>query len=412
MLLIAGNIQITQSQILDLTLTVYGDGVVRVKEVVQIGSSSVEARIQTFGQLVTEIVVRSEVGLIVNSSFVDGVITVKTSGSNRLTVTYLTGELTSKEGNRWRLAVSLPTYTVVNLPDGSTVVNLDPLPVGISNVGVTMTLLMPAGNATIEYYIGITGTREHALALLDDLEETIRSLRDQGYVTASVEGEYNQTVKAYQGGKYVEAETLAMRVKDELIRLKELADGASIEISSADKAIEEARSQGRISNLEAALQRLTDARSSFTSGLYEQAGAYAKQALYHAQSSTSISNPLLSWTPWIVSLTGLVVVCGYVFVLRKPRLEAPDSSQVDLELIRSEHPEIREDDLPSLTFIARHPGGVFMSQIRDGVSVPRSTAWRTVTRLEEMGVVESRKLGRETFIRINSKYRRDSTSSK
>jgi uncharacterized membrane protein len=38
--------------------------------------------------------------------------------------------------------------------------------------------------------------------------------------------------------------------------------------------------------------------------------------------------------------------------------------------------------------------------------MPRSTAWRTVTRLEEMGVIETERVGRETFIRLDGRYLR------
>jgi uncharacterized membrane protein len=76
---------------------------------------------------------------------------------------------------------------------------------------------------------------------------------------------------------------------------------------------------------------------------------------------------------------------------------------IDVEEIRRDHPEIREDDLPVLKFIVDHPDGIYISKLRESIGMPRSTAWRTVTRLEEAGIIQTNQIGREIFIKIRDK---------
>jgi len=394
-----------QSQILNITLTIYGDGAVRVKEDVQVNSTSTEVRIQTLGLLVTDIVLQTDSGEVIKHTYQAGLITAETLGSSNLKVSYTTSELTSKNGNRWRLTASLPAHSVVKLPDASTIVNLDPLPTGISNVGITTTLLMPAGNITVEYYIGITGTEEHALALLNDLDETIQGLKQQGYNTTLIDIEYTQAKQAYQSQQYIEAETLTMRANDDATLLKETADKASDAIAAADVAIMEAESQGRTANLTHASELLTKSKNCFKSGEYTQALNWASSAKQWAVFSKTTPNLFLTWLLIICSILGAFTVGIYLYKRRKPSNTTMQISlKANLEQMRKDHPEIREDDLPALNFIANHPEGVYMSKLRDSINMPRSTAWRTVSRLEETGVIKTQQLGRETFILISDKY--------
>jgi uncharacterized membrane protein len=61
---------------------------------------------------------------------------------------------------------------------------------------------------------------------------------------------------------------------------------------------------------------------------------------------------------------------------------------------------LRMDEREALRFIASKAEGVFVSELRDRFELPRSSAWRMVRRLEGMGVIETERVGRETFLRL------------
>jgi len=394
---------VSQPQVLNITLTIYGDGAVRVKEEVQLDSGVADPRIRVLGVLATDILVTIKAGDVVNYTYRDGYIVAEHLRPTRLIITYTTSEITSKEGNLWRLTASIPSNSVIRLPDASTIVNLDPLPTGISNVGITTTLLMPAGNVTIEYYVGITGTEEHALALLDDLDTTIQKLKQRGYNTSSVDTIYAEAKQAYESEQYVEAETLAMKAKDLADKIDEQASKTLEAIAAAEAAIMDAMNQGRTGSLSTASELLNDSRTSFSLGNYTKALDLANQAKQWANQSGTDSNPL----QWLLIITasavGILTVSSIIYLNMKRNQTAPKEVNINVEKIWRNHPEIMEDDLPVLKFIVDHTEGVYISKLRESTGMPRSTAWRAVTRLEETGVIQTSQIGRETFIKLSEK---------
>ena len=387
----------------DLSLVIYGDGTVRVKEGVDV--TTPEFTLQTFGKIITDVLAKNEKGDVLGYRYSDGALTVTTGGAATVSVSYTTPDLTSKDGYRWTISFDSPVQVDIRLPDSSTLVNFDPLPNGISNVGDTTSVMMPAGKVLVAYYIGIVGTKGHALAVITDLDETMKTLRAQGLILTPVEAIYNQATQAYSRGEYVEAETAALRAKDAATQLKTLMDGAVATMASAEKSIENARAVGRTVGLTVASNRLGEAKSSYAVGSYSQALTQAVEAKESADTAVAPQDPYQTYMPILLLLVSGSVIGGYLLLRRKPEVE-PSTAVADLDLLRSEHPEVRDDDSPVLNYIAGHPGGVFMSQLRDQFSMPRSTAWRTVTRLEEMGVIETERVGRETFIRLDGRYLR------
>jgi uncharacterized membrane protein len=390
----------SQPQVLNITLTIYGDGAVRIKEEIQL-DPSFDPRIRVYGVLATDILVTTKSGEIANYTYKEGYIATKFTTPINLIITYTTNEITSKVGNRWKLTASLPTNSVIRLPDASTIVKLDPLPTGISNVDITTTLLMPEGDVTIEYYVGITGTQEHALALIDDLDTTIQKLKQTGYNTSSIDSIYTEAKQAYEAKQYVDAETLAMRGKELAVKLGEQASKATEAITTAEAAILEAMNQGRTASLPTASSLLDDSRASFILGNYKESFDLAYSAKQWANQSVVESNS--QWFYILSTLTIMVLAVGLIIIFsRKRKPTISNEMKIDVEKIHRDHPEIREDDLPVLKFIADHPNGVYISKLRESIGMPRSTAWRTVARLEELGVIQTSQIGRETFIRIKA----------
>jgi uncharacterized membrane protein len=59
------------------------------------------------------------------------------------------------------------------------------------------------------------------------------------------------------------------------------------------------------------------------------------------------------------------------------------------------------DEKEVLKFIANAKEGVFVSELRKRFDMPKSSAWRMMRRLEGVGLIKSKPVGRETFVQMN-----------
>lgn len=70
-----------------------------------------------------------------------------------LAITYVTQELTSKEGSLWVLSAEFAERSTVILPEGAVPTHVEPEPLRVLKVDDRFALEVPAGSATIRYYI-------------------------------------------------------------------------------------------------------------------------------------------------------------------------------------------------------------------------------------------------------------------
>jgi uncharacterized membrane protein len=82
-------------------------------------------------------------------------------------------------------------------------------------------------------------------------------------------------------------------------------------------------------------------------------------------------------------------------------------SQTDKELLArivariiGEKPSLRPEDRDVLNFLAEKEGAAFESEVRTKFSLPKTTVWRLVKRLEREELVEIRKAGGQNLIKL------------
>ena len=78
-------------------------------------------------------------GLPLGYAQIDSVLSVYSLGTSEIEITYLTQDLTSKEGRYWTLQMISPTTTHIALPSEAAIISLNKVPEMIEN-------LKPAGN--------------------------------------------------------------------------------------------------------------------------------------------------------------------------------------------------------------------------------------------------------------------------
>jgi len=384
-----------------LSLNIYADGVTRVEYWVDVNPTLARINVTTLGTQIRNLVVKDQEGDLLDSMVVNGHILVNVLGSKSIYIEYVTPELTKKDRAMWSLQASLPIDSDIRIPEGATILSLDPIPLGISIVGDSTTLTMPSGNVSLTYMIGVVGTREHSLAVINDAEETIDELVDDGIIVNEAGTMLEYAWDAYENERYVSAEEYAQQAKSSAVDTGLAATNALSSIDAVKSAIEVARDAGRTSRLDEASAKLVQAQLAHDEGRYADALSLAEEALTYVQQSRAPSpftaqNIIIS-----IGLTSVIVILVAWRRMSRPPHEDVEIS-IDIEPIIRDYPLLRLEEKEVLRHIADTGEGIFLSELRERFELPRSTAWRMVRRLEEMGVLETETVGRETFIRIST----------
>ncbi|MBM3292611.1 LPXTG cell wall anchor domain-containing protein, partial [Candidatus Bathyarchaeota archaeon] len=115
----------------------------------------------------------------------------------------------------------------------------------------------------------------------------------------------------------------------------------------------------------------------------------------------------------IIGLVVIIIVISYFYYKRKPvekpaiTIQKAEKINIDVDYITNKNPELRMDDKEVIRFIAESGGEVFANEIRDRFEIPRTSAWRMIRRLISLGIVEEKKIGGQSLIKITEKYRKE-----
>jgi uncharacterized membrane protein len=165
---------------------------------------------------------------------------------------------------------------------------------------------------------------------------------------------------------------------------------------------------GRTSLLAQATQELQQAQESYDAGDYEEAKTLAEQATATAQRSKSTTGFFSTQILFLGAVIIIVLIAIYRIFGKKPALDAhqvkEERPEIEVDSIIKQKPELRFDDREVIRFIAAAGGEVFVAEIRDRFDIPRTSLWRMIRRLEEEEIVETKTVGRETYVKISPKY--------
>jgi uncharacterized membrane protein len=392
----------------ELLLTVYSDGYVDVSYGVSVDSSIPRVNIPLFGSTFEEIIIINQEETPLDYVLNGTSLVVETIGSNNILISYSTLSLTSKVGSLWSLDINSLVNVGILLPVASTIYGTNPIFIELSTVNNRPYILMPPGSSEVNYILGIVGTKEHALAVIKEAQTIIQGIKLKGIIVTSAETILGQAQTAYNLGVYTQAEQYASQAKNEAINTENQANNASTSITGANLAIQNAEVDGRTSNIVLAKNSLQKANEKYGLGEYQNALNYATQATDLANSSRTENNFILIF--WGLAL---IIVVGGVLFFRHKSVEKPnditkktEDLEIDVDNIFTKNSELRLDDKEVIRFIADSGGEVFANEIRDRFDIPRTSAWRMIRRLISLGIVEEKKIGGQSLIKITEKYRK------
>jgi uncharacterized membrane protein len=385
-----------------IVLDVYSDGSVNVEYVVEPEPTLARVNVTMPGEPYLDVLVVDPDGVIMDWDPVDGGVEVDSFGANEITISYSTQSLTNKTGSMWAVSVSSQVNTVITLPRDAVLVGISPAPSGITIVDGKATITMPPGASSISYILGSTGTREHALVLLNNAEETVNEVRLKGVVVDTAQETLEGARDAYADGLFAQSEQLSLHAVEAARETEGAADEAMNAIEEAEALVESKTGQVGAEALTEANQLLEEATVAYEAGEYGVSLTKAEQAYeaaLNAQPETGGNQTLIM----LGIAAAALLVAGYIYMNRrqpglpaKPEAQAP---QVDLDAVFRENPHLRTDDKAILRYV-QESGGTFITEVRERFDMPKSSAWRMVKRLEEEGLLEVSTVGRETYLQL------------
>jgi len=403
-----------------LFLTVYPDGFVSVDYTLLVDPTFPTQNITVFGQVLEDLLVADKDGLPLDYSISNGTISVYSLGTDEIKLTYLTQDLTSKEGRYWTLTIVTPINTRIILPVETTIISLNQVPEMIETSENRVEILMNTGLTVVTYVIGVVGTEEHAKIVLNEAETTIMEIKSCGIIITEAETKLQEAEYAFSLENYVDAETLGYEAKNLAIQINQTATQAQSKMDEADAAITNAQTEERTSGLNEAQDLLSQANNAYNTGNYSEAMNLATQAITKAEEAETFtseeddSSPSEETDSWLVYgifgaiLIPAVIIFGFFFVRsrKKPKVVAAEKKKrrIDAERIFRVHKNLMPEEKQAIQFLVENNGEAFEAELYDYVKLPRTTTWRLVKRLEGMGIIKISKFRRQNLVRVKNKY--------
>ena len=386
-----------------LSLNIYSDGNVDVEYVIEPDIIQAQVNVTLIGENYQDVLAVDPDGILLDWTFIDTGIEVDSLGSTSLTITYTTDSITSKTGSQWSISLESEIPVLYTLPAGAVLVGLNPAPTGISIIENQAIITMPAGVSSISYLIGTTGTKEHALVLLNTARADVEEALSNGLVIDEAEGLLAQATQAYQNEQYAQSEEYSSQSSESVDEIVALAGDALTSINALESIIESRRDQIASDTTSEAQNMLDQAEIKYEAGDYTEAQEDAEEA-YNLVSNASVEEQGGNMTLYLAGAVIVIVIgAGYWFMSQRgePSLQKPDAQQpeVDLDMVFRKNPHLRTDDKAVLRFL-EETGGAFITEVRERFDIPKSSAWRMVRRLEEDGIIISSKVGRETYLQL------------
>ena len=385
-----------------VTLSIMEDGYTEIEYIIPLDTSHVTANLTLLGGSYESVVIYDEKGVELPWEPIQNGIRVTYNGSNLITIFYRTNSLTSKDGSTWTLKSDAPAPVIVYVPFALVLTELNPSPLSIVVIEGRPTLVMPEGVFSISYTTGPTGSAIYARLFLNEAETTIQNLIDKGIVVRDAEAKLGLARNAFENSFYMQCEQLSREAVEIAKRIEDEASGAQSHIEYASLILDERAQGGRTAPVIRAEEELQEALTAYENGDYLLAKSLAENVKEIILTEPDL-NLLEEYGVLFIFITiaALTAVYLYTRIKRVTRERAPEKMKNFDEYIY-EYPEIRQDDIKVLRFLYDR-NGAYITEIRDKFDIPKSSAWRMLRRLENLGVIVRSVKGRETFVNIQKK---------
>ncbi|WGM89846.1 MAG: hypothetical protein IAX21_03945 [Candidatus Bathyarchaeota archaeon] len=392
-----------------LVFMVFVDGFVSTDYVLEVDPEFPTQNVTVFGQVLEDLLVVDEDGLPLSYSLHGSTISVHSLGTTEVEISYLTQDITSKQGKYWTLTVAPPIAARIILPSEAAIISLNKVPELIQTSNDKVNLLMDSGLIQVTYVVGIVGTPEHARMVLDDAELLVVQIQSLGVIVTDAETKLQQGETAFSLGNYAEAETLGTEAKNLAIQINQTAVQAQSKIVDAENVITVAEDKEQKNGLDDVRKLVEQAHTEYEIGNYSAALSLATQAIMLADVSLFSATEGFPILEVAIGIIVFLFVVALFFVLKsrnRTDLVKPESKKrdIDVERIFAGHKDLLPEEKQAIQFLVDNNGEAFEADLYDYVKLPRTTTWRMVKRLKGMNIITVTKFRRQNLVRIKSKY--------
>ena len=140
------------------SLIVSGDGSTGVNQTLSVPQNVTSVGIPLFAKQVGNVLAVNQDGSPLSYS-INGVnITLYTLGATRVSLSYDTDSLTTKQGTVWQMTFTSPFDTSLTLPFQSTLLSFSGTPTSLSSVNGSPSLVLSAGSWQVSYGLSLLGS--------------------------------------------------------------------------------------------------------------------------------------------------------------------------------------------------------------------------------------------------------------
>jgi len=261
-----------------LTLTTFSDGTTKVEYYTESDPDRLRVDVELFGPPFINLVIYDEEGNPLGSSTHGNDVTVDSIGASELHFTYLTYNLTFRNGAIWSVNVTSPVETTIILPKGAAFFDMNSIPINIGTVGDKQYFQFEPGEISVYYILGLPRLDDEAENSIMKAETYISAKEAEGYNLTGARELLSKAQDLFYQGQYLEAKNNADDVLGIAVSIMEIADAASMEMEKAQKAVLEAEAEGRINGLSESKLDLNKSTEYFNDGKYRQAVTTAQHA--------------------------------------------------------------------------------------------------------------------------------------
>lgn len=351
-----------------MLVTLFADGKALIEYRLSTDVTVPSITVPLFGSDFEQLIVVDENNMLVDNRVENGSLIIDTFGASDIFITYTTSDLVSKTGRLWTFVLDSTIDTSVRLPSDSVIIGLNQIPNSIRTSDSQYVLIMPSGHTEISYVIGALGTKEHANAAISGAERAIAEYKSKGIVVTGAESKLAEAKRAFDNGKYADAEVLANDAKSIADNANHNASLASDTLREADAAIKESSAMGL--DISGAQQLFRQAEQEYVNGSYDKALSLAQEARVLALDARKIGTSDLTYViAGIIAASAVGAAVGAFYLRNRKRimvertpagipseLVVKEKRIIDINKIFSEKPYLRDDDKEALNYIAEKGG--------------------------------------------------------
>ncbi|MEM2136845.1 MAG: hypothetical protein QXI93_02690 [Candidatus Methanomethylicia archaeon] len=348
-------------EIREATLTVYKDGIVHVKMILQVNETEPLITIPSISSKISNIIILDDENIPLDYDLNASNITIYTLGAKSVTIEYDTIELTSKNAGLWTLKLNAPFELDIILPENSTIIYINAIPRQISTMDGRIKITIPPGYCELDYEVTAIPPMDLSITL-------------------------NPNV-----GTVIQGESITSTIS--IITTMGIPSLTSISILNQPQGMEiSLNPSSGIPPFTSIMTIKTTANTppgTYIITIIATSRGTTKTTIYTLtvrEYRMPLTYPIIWMIAAIMGVVAIYIIWKYPIRKLKSKVKAKDLTEEEAEIVK---------------FIEEKGGKALEVELRQRFpEIPRTTMWRIIRRLEEKGIVKVRKVGLQNLVEL------------